>query len=817
MYRAILNEIGADESNMGYLFDESSDEDIGVEEHERDESNALGHGSREVAMNYLNDQNLVDSDDDHLLHRWDSDAEDSATDDPNKIERDVDVVQPFNTQLALIEAPTQTGASNNTSTQEPTWKQMIEVVNAKQEQLMGEMNYLSNMQKQSSPRNKIRNNMIDSEQLQLMHPLMQQPMNQLKHGKEDEDPAQEQLVLKEINDNDHKFFSPASSTTKIPSWRSSASKTNSTGMSQEMEESKTLISQLEAQLEESRAIQKSQNDELIDYKNRLKKCDIEHQEFLLKYETEKISWKDEIKEKEAFFHQEITSRDANLKETRQKLQNQINLNQDLIEKYKEEFKQMGQDNAMLKKELEAKSNHKESAYIQELKDENLRLKTDFTRKEELEKTQQEIKSQMKVAIEEQTKKTRQFQSRIRELEGRHAEELEYWKSEVDGYRRQIESITTQYAELEQKHDKEVKEWQLLLDADITKDVADKSDTRYGKNENNALVIGAGNTSTGSLSPIRNARSSTRQNNDNDSGSIPSQSMNMIDDLLQEIGEIGLEGNNILKEIGNGDDSYYNESVHNVNKSKDSFASTNNPTELSMVGIGYSGSEAKKKLERTFGSVSIEEYPHPIESLDNSLDQAKGKDMDESNHSEVLDETLHLLHNLKSMINSNENEHETTVIEQLEVLSQLMQSQDQPSIVLASGTPNVSEIRSGYEMTSDLVRDGASFVSALQETHDEASRDPWPALVSELRDRCAFLERDRDEVTRITEQILEMERASHKMELATAIATAERKANEKLRQIQLESNRDMSLFYRNICFQCHDEAFDYSNHQEEKGE
>ena len=178
MYRAILNEIGADESNMGYLFDESSDEDIGVEEHERDESNALGHGSREVAMNYLGDQNLVDSDDDHLLHRWDSDAEDSATDDPNKIERDVDVVQPFNTQLALIEAPTQTGAINNTSTQEPTWKQMIEVVNAKQEQLMGEMNYLSNMQKQSSPRNKIRNNMIDSEQLQLMHPLMQQPMHQ---------------------------------------------------------------------------------------------------------------------------------------------------------------------------------------------------------------------------------------------------------------------------------------------------------------------------------------------------------------------------------------------------------------------------------------------------------------------------------------------------------------------------------------------------------------------------------------------------------------------------------------------------------------
>lgn len=98
---------------------------------------------------------------------------------------------------------------------------------------------------------------------------------------------------------------------------------------------------------------------------------------------------------------------------------------------------------------------------------------------------------------------------------------------------------------------------------------------------------------------------------------------------------------------------------------------------------------------------------------------------------------------------------------------------------------------------------------------EAAGDnnPWIALVAELRNRCAFLERDRDEVARITEQILEMERTSHKAELEAAVAEVERKANENLHRMQLESNQEMNAFYQNICFQCEDEAFDYSDGKE----
>jgi len=47
----------------------------------------------------------------------------------------------------------------------------------------------------------------------------------------------------------------------------------------------------------------------------------------------------------------------------------------------------------------------------------------------------------------------------------------------------------------------------------------------------------------------------------------------------------------------------------------------------------------------------------------------------------------------------------------------------------------------------------------------------------------------------------MERTSHKVELEAAVATAERKANETLHEVQLQSNREMNSFYQNICFQC----------------
>jgi hypothetical protein len=890
MYKAILKEIGAEESHMSYLFDESSDdEDLLADDHEDFENNLMGDNTRGgIVTQHISGKMFVD-DDDQLLHQWESEVEDDVIDDPNETKRDADAddVESFTENPVQRNGSIHGRNSNTPSKQQPGWKliQMLEAANAEQGQLMGQMINLQRAQKESSPRYKIGHRTIGSEKR--------------PHKEGDGISAPSQVVLKEISHNDlnlnsstfssstmqqistrnvklqdqcqsqedksaklqdnpsvmqsqfynpqdqwekeqQELFSPNRTPTKIPRWNSSALTTNNGTVyeapalnenitdlisaknsipsldntsSHESEATKALILQLKAQLEESRKVQQSQKDELSDCKDRLKKRDVEHQAFLLQYETEKKSWKDEIKEEQARHHQELQSRGADLEDTRQKLHQQIAANHDLIELHRDELKEITSGTDVLKAKLEAtqnqmksemEENQKQSAYIQGLEDENHQLKHDFTRKEDLDSTQNEIKSQMIVAMEAQTKKTREFQSRIRELEGRHDEELEYWKAEVDDHRRQIELNSTRmesqledanvrFAELERKHDKEVKEWQLLLDADISTAVPDTSgfenhDMLLKENKKDIMVIGADSTSTELLSPIRKASSMPpRQSNNEGLGNsyisldgddfsnedpenMPSESMNMIDDLLQELGEMDMERTAILREINDNDDD-------------DDDDGDDGPVQIGRESEDYF-TEADRE----------DEPPKPLESPDNSWGPVEMKNMnvsDATNESEVLDQTLHLLNDLKTILTSHgkENENETTVLERLEVLSELMQSQDQSNTEFAPAKSSVSEAHSG---------------------HNVSSTDPWPTLVAELKNRCEFLERDRDEVTRITEQILEMERASHKVELEAAVATAERKATENLHRIQLESNRELTDFYQNVCFQCEQEAFDYSN-------
>jgi len=823
MYKAILKEIGAEESYMEYLFEESDSEE--VDDVEGDGNDLIGDFARtdtprrgtprgDAKAQQLSVQTLLrevaSGDDDNMLTLWQSEGEDSGVDDPNKMKEEENVLSPetyITTSTDDSDSPFQE--------QVPTWKRMLEVANAKQEQIMNQMDSLQKAQRDSSPRNKMRVTVNlrkpseDPEERSFASPLVLKEVNhndstlnssmqsssstihqiskrnatlQGQWQSQQEKSNKLQGKLAEMQTNFYKtqqqwekeqqeLFSPAKSPSKIPKWSSptpngSPAKTKGIPESpyvssenagaEELELSKALIQQLELQLEESRKVQQLQRDELRECKDRLKKRDVEHKAFLVQYETEKKAWKDESNEKQSQYQQEIQSRDDDLKDTRQKLQEQMDINQDLREKHQDDSKHL--------------------TYIKELEEEKSRLKIDYTRKKDLEKTQDEIKSQMKIAIEEQTKKTREFQSRIREIEGKHAEELEYWKGEVEDHRRQIELNSTRmenqleeanarFADLERKHDKEVKEWQLLLDADITRAIGDGSHYEDAESQENMMAIGAGSTDAEALSPIRKEKNKSDDNFPNgDSKNIPNESMTMIDDLLHELGQMDVERTAILKEMENNEE----------------------PPEKSQTD-----------MDKTTADVSVN-----------------------STESEVLDETLHLLNNLKTMLTSQENvnEHETTVIERLEVLSELMQSQEQSRFentpakprILNSSSSAVDETPAAISTLQGNAKN-YSFVSAME---DSVVTSPWAALVAELRSRCEFLERDRDEVTRITEQILEMERSSHKAELEAAIAEVERKHNEKLHMLQSEANQEMNDFYRNVLFQCEEEAFDYSDGREE---
>ena len=792
MYKDILKEIGAEESYMEYLFEESDDEDnnISSNDDEGDGNGLLGDLSRREASMSETDNNMS--------NHWESETGKSTIDDPNKISRDEGNVK--------TSSMNQSNASFDSL---PSWKQMLQVATAKQEQIMDQMISLQQAQKESSPRNRMKNleeadiskenndndptinsSMVSSSTLNMIQKMSTRNaklQGQWKSQQEKSNRLQDKLNIMQTSyysqqeqweKEKQELFSPVRSPdairspSKIPKWGSAAKSSTPSKVgrntfderlasapnfsaddasAEELELSKALIMQLEVQLEEARKVQQSQKEELRDCKDRLAKRDVEHEAFLLRYETEKKSWQDESTEKETQYKEELQSRDADLEDTRQKLQEQIFINEDLREKHLNDSRELALTNQKLS---ETEASEKQLAYIRELEEENQRLKTDSTHKEELQKTQEEIKLQMKTAIEEQTAKTREFQSRIRELEGRHAEEVEYWKSEVENHRKQNELNSTRIADLERKHDKEVKEWQTLLDADITKAVEDEPTFEYNESKENLSAIGAGTTGAETLSPIRKV---PQQNDDN----APNESINMIDDLLHELGEMDVERTAILEEIKND--------------------------------ISQMESNNKSNAE--------EELPKA----------------DVSDESEVLDETLHLLNNLKTMLTSQENvkEHETTVIEQLEVLSELIQSQDQSNLEAIKNARNASSSSAVVETSLAILesQENAKELSWHSAVEAAGDNNPWIALVAELRNRCAFLERDRDEVARITGQILEMERTSHKAELEAAVAEVERKANENLHRMQLESNQEMNAFYQNICFQCEDEAFDYSDGKE----
>ncbi len=780
MYKDILKEIGAEESYMEYLFEESDDEDnnISSNDDEGGDNDLLTDLSRrETPVNERNGQtastNNVSVDDGNFLNQWEAETEESGIDDPNKISR----------EEGKVKTSTMNKSSQNSNTSSdslPAWKQMLQVATAKQEQIMDQMISLQQAQKESSPRNRMKHlstnpetneeadivkgvnenenepnlnsSVVSSNTLNMIQQISTRNaklQGQWQYQQEKSNKLQDKLNIMQTTfysqqeqwkKEKEELFSPVQSPdpirspSKIPKWGSStespkpsnsarstfderlaiASNISSENTSaEELELSKALIMQLEVQLEESRKLQQSQKDELREYKDRLAKRDVEHKAFLLRYETDKKSWEDESKEKETQYHKELQSRETDLEETRQKLQEQIFINEDLIEKHQNESRSLALPNQLLS---ETEASEKQLAYIRELEEENNLLKTESTRKEELQRTQEEIKLQMKKAIEEQTKKAREFQSRIRELEGRHAEEVE-----------------------------------------------GENTFEYNESQDNLPAIGAGTTGAETLSPIRKEPQQENGNASNNGSGMPNESLTIIDNLLHELGEMDLERTAILEEIRND----------------------------------------HEKSDQIGNKSNAEEDP--------------ANASDATSESEVLDETLHLLNNLKTMLNSQENvkENENAVIEQLEVLSELIQSQDQSNLEAKMNSRNVSSSSAVVQTSLAILEslENAKELSWHSAVEAAGSNNPWIALVEELRSRCEFLERDRDEVTRITEQILEMERASHKAELEAAVAEVERKANENLHNIQLETNKEMNVFYQNICFECEDEAFDYSDGKE----
>ena len=84
--------------------------------------------------------------------------------------------------------------------------------------------------------------------------------------------------------------------------------------------------------------------------------------------------------------------------------------------------------------------------------------------------------------------------------------------------------------------------------------------------------------------------------------------------------------------------------------------------------------------------------------------------------------------------------------------------------------------------------------ALTSFDDCVQRADW-------QERCIFLESDRDDLMRVTDEIIEEERETHRLQLGAAIATAKREAAEQLLEHELCTRRQMTLLYEGLCSKC----------------
>lgn len=170
------------------------------------------------------------------------------------------------------------------------------------------------------------------------------------------------------------------------------------------------------------------------------------------------------------------------------------------------------------------------------------------------------------------------------------------------------------------------------------------------------------------------------------------------------------------------------------------------------------------------------------------------DHNEKPSNDHLDGTILLLNNLKDLMNGqkDENEKEASVWDQLHALSEMIDDETH----LHSGSMNDS--RSGKRSNISAMRasihskaprapvenSAPSNSSILPDDKDDV--EPlnqkeeiiWRVLVAELRHRISFLEHDRNEVVRITGEMLERDRDANRLKLQSAISTARREAFEE---------------------------------------
>ncbi|KAL3935510.1 MAG: hypothetical protein SGBAC_008983 [Bacillariaceae sp.] len=400
--------------------------------------------------------------------------------------------------------------------------------------------------------------------------------------------------------------------------------------------------------------------------------------------------------------------------------------------------------------------------------------------------EQESKRQKKISEED-------FELQIQQLQENHHTVTDNLKAEVEVCRSQVADLNEKYeserdmhlklrtkleqlggfedtdelslqnhvTRIETEHAKEIKELLQGLGRDQSAAV-DWSSHFESRNESKddfstpfkvKLNTTNGNVSGAALSPILREEHSEMASTGSDN------TERKIDGLMEEIGQMGQEREDLLAEP----------------QQEVSSSETSGPCDGSRL------IEEPTAISHDT-SIVVSESPLGEDNPGNGLPS-----------NDLLDDTLLLLNNLKDLMDcqEDENEKEVSVLDQLEALSEMMQGEAHlnNSVVLHESSSvqklDVSAMRASVH---SRVSTGAPSSSTVRDEEFYAQKEElWRMLVAELRRRILFLEHDRDEVVRITSDLLERERDASRLKFQSAVSTSRREAFEEF-QALLEMGR-----------------------------
>jgi hypothetical protein len=274
----------------------------------------------------------------------------------------------------------------------------------------------------------------------------------------------------------------------------------------------------------------------------------------------------------------------------------------------------------------------------------------------------------------------------------------------------------------------------------------------------------------------------------------------IDGLLEEIGQLDLEREALLNDV-----------KKDVSTSQD-FGTDSQDTQEESSEIKVVPKEIQHGIEENCSNHLTDQATLTSEA-DLTYHSSGG------NSNDALEKTLMLLNNLKELMDGqcDEDEKEASVLQQLEVFSEMMQAEssffdrklqeieekdERFTKQLSSFEPDTIEssiptVEKHYSEAAAIHLQDHNDPSLSQEDED----NPWPALLNELRRRCQYLEHDRSELARISNEMIEQERESQKLKLSAALATTNREYREKIFIVQSSTRQQIKTLYHSLCVSC----------------